>query len=151
MPPLYLMEQGSKLCVERKRLVVEKNGERLASVPLAHVGSVVIYGNIGVTTPAIKRLMREGVDLVFLTVRGHYVGRVVGPLSKFGQLRAAQYHCTGDPAFALSAARRIVQGKLHNMRAILQRRQRDHPDHALLPIVERLAQLSASAGEADTL
>src|SRR5690606_14467493 len=87
----------------------------------------------------------------FLTVRGHYVGRVVGPLSKFGQLRAAQYHCTGDPAFALSAARRIVQGKLHNMRAILQRRQRDHPDHALLPIVERLAQLSASAGEADTL
>ena len=151
MPPLYLMEQGSQLRVERQRLLVQKSGELLVRVPLAHVESVLIYGNIGGTTPAIKRLMSAGVDVVFLTTRGQYVGRMVGPLSKFGELRAAQYRATGDMTFALSAARRIVQGKLFNLRVTLQRRQRENAALGLTATIERLAQLSARAGQAEGL
>lgn len=151
MAPLYLMEQGSKLGVERQRLVVSKRDEMLARVPLAHVESVVIYGNIEVTTPAIKRLMKAGVDLVFLTQQGRYVGRMVGPLSKFGELRAAQYHHTCDAWFAMSVARRIVQGKLFNMRVSLQRRRRSGGGAGLVPVIERLAELARRTEDADSL
>lgn len=44
MPPLYVVEQGALVRSVAQRLVVEKDGQELRSVPLEQVDEVVIVG-----------------------------------------------------------------------------------------------------------
>ncbi len=124
MPPLYIVEQGAQVRSVARRLIVEKDGQELRSAPLDQVDEVVIVGNATLTTPAMKLLLFEGVDTVFLTLDGLYCGRLVGPLSKHGSLRREQYARSMQPEFALAVARACVAGKLRNTRALLMRYQR---------------------------
>jgi len=59
MATLYLTEQGSKLKKEGRRLIVEKEGERLLDVPLIKIDSVLItshceWPNLRVLTTGIS-------------------------------------------------------------------------------------------------
>ena len=124
MPPLYVTEQGAKLEVDNRRATVTKDGETLASVPLIHVSEVVVMGNVGLTTPAIKALLGLGVDVVFLTLDGAYCGRLVGPSTPHVLLRRKQYRCQSEAAFTLGLAQKFVAAKIQHMRAMLQRHNR---------------------------
>ena len=119
MPPLYIVEQGARLRIEQRRLIAEKGGQRIVQVPLAHTNAVILFGNVSLTTPAMKRLMSSGVDVIFLTRDGRYEGRLVGPLSKFGLLRQRQYERIGDADFGLRVAQSIVNAKCLNARTLL--------------------------------
>ncbi len=127
MPPLYVTTQGAKLSLRNRRLVVEKDGEEIAAVPAVHVEEVIVLGNVSLTTPALTFLLDQGIDVVFLTVRGRYRGRLVGPTGGNGLLRLRQYERVSDPEWALETARAIVKAKLHNYRTLLRRygRRRD--------------------------
>lgn len=128
--PLYLLEQGSKLAREGRRLVVSKDGDVLARVPLIQVSQVIVFGNSQITTPALHLLLAEEVEVVLLSQSGHFLGRLVGPESAHGGRRVAQALCSRDPAFALATAQAIVLGKLHNLRVFLLRyaRRLDAPE-----------------------
>ena len=141
MPPLYIVEQGAKLQVESRRLVVSKEGETLLKVPFAHTNAVVIFGNVSITTPAMKRLMAQGIDVIFLSSHGQYEGRLVGEMSKFGLLRRQQYEITSQPQTCLTIAQTIVQTKIHNMRIFLMRYARRHENDQLSTAIQRLAEL----------
>lgn len=121
MPPLYVTVQGAKLRYQGRRLVVEKDGEEISTIPAAHVEQVLIFGNVTVTTPALSFLLDRGISTVFLTVDGRYKGRLEGPVGGNGPLRLLQYRRVGDSAWALETAREIVRAKLHNMRTLLRR------------------------------
>lgn len=132
MPPLYIVQQGAKIRVRNQRLQVELEGETdpdtLISLPLSHVSEVVLFGNIGLTTPAIDCLLGEDIQVVFLSSTGEYRGRLNGPLSPHVPLRRAQYRCLDQPVFILQMARGFVRAKLEHQRAMLQRRFRERPD-----------------------
>ncbi|MCP4538876.1 MAG: CRISPR-associated endonuclease Cas1 [Chloroflexi bacterium] len=121
MPPLYITTQGAKLRYTKRRLRVEKNGKEIAAVPAVHVEQVLIFGNISVTTPALGFLLENDIDTVFLTLRGRYKGRLVGPSGGNSRLRMRQYERVIDPEWALETARAIVTTKLHNTRTLLRR------------------------------
>jgi len=121
MPPLYITTQGAKLRYEGRRLIVEKDDQEITNVPAVHVDQVLIFGNAVLTTPALSYLLDQSIDTVFLTIHGHYKGRLVGPLGGQGRLRLRQYQRVSDPAYALPTARAIVQAKLHNTRTFLRR------------------------------
>lgn len=142
MPPLYIVEQGARLSIEQRQVVVETRAGDVLKRPLAHTSAVIIFGNATVTTPALKRLMRLGIDVIFLTTQGSYEGRLVGPLSKFGLLRQRQYEVLRDPAFRLTVAQAIVQAKCLNLRTLLLRtnRERAHPE--ISTSIERLGWLA---------
>jgi CRISPR-associated protein Cas1 len=145
MPPLYIVEQGAKLSVEQRRLIVEKSGQEIAKVPMIHTSAVIIFGNTTITTPAMKRLMGAGIDVIFLTQHGNYEGRLVGPLSKFGQLRQQQYDLLRNAIFRLKLAQSIVRGKCLNMRALLLRYNRDLARPEIAASVDRLGWLAERA------
>lgn len=138
MPPLYLIEQGAKLNHDGRRLIVSKNDQELSSTPLAHVSEVIVMGNIGLTTPAIKLLLAENIDVVFLTMAGEYRGRLVGAATPHVLLRRKQYRCQEDARFALTMAQQIVRGKIANMRTLLQRHNRERNDPAISSAIEAL-------------
>ncbi len=154
--PLYLVEQGSVLSKDGRRLVVAKDGDVLARVPLLQVSQVIVFGNVEITTPAMKLLLDEGVETVFLSLRGRFYGRLVGAQSGHGSLRVAQVLRSRDPDFALATAQAFVRGKLHNMKVFLQRyaRRREQPSLAeaaagvdgLLERVERTRAISSLSG-----
>ncbi len=128
MPTLYLIEQGAELHCDGERMDVRRDGVVLQSLPLIKIEQVVIFGNVQLSTPAIKRLLDREVDVVFLTQGGRFHGRLVGESPPHVALRRLQYRRADDSAWALAVARAMVGGKLRNQRALLQRFRRDRVD-----------------------
>lgn len=142
MPPLYLVQQNTKIRIRNRRLQVERDlspdaagdvpeiapgaahAETLLSVPLGQVSQVVLFGNIGLTTPAIDALLNQQSEVIFLTQRGEYRGRLVGPLTPHVPLRRAQYAALEDPNLCLGLAKAFVKAKLEHQRALLLRNTR---------------------------
>lgn len=151
MPPIYLLEQGTKLHKESRRLVVKRDEEEIFSVPIIKVDRVYIFGNVGLTTPALTWLMEQNIDVVFCTQYGQYKGRVVGQSSGHSHLRRLQYRRVDNTIFAVNTARAIIKGKLHNSRVLLQRYQRRFENTALLPAIDRLAELIDRADRSQTV
>ena len=150
MPAIYITEQGAQIGMDHRRLEVRKNGEVIAEFPMGHVERVVIMGNVGITTPALRRLMTAGVDLVFMSLSGHYYGRLSGETTPHIALRRAQYAAQSDPAFVLTLARRIVAGRIHNAKALLQWRRRKGQG-GFDDIIDALSSYEARAGRTQTL
>ena len=70
MGELWLTEQGARLSLDRGRLIVTKDEVRLAECPISQVERVTVLGNVGVTTPTLKRLLGHGIALVLLGLMG---------------------------------------------------------------------------------
>jgi len=143
MPPLYVTRQLAKVRLRQGRLLVEHEGETLAHLPLGHVSEVVLFGNVGLSTPAIGRLLSRGIDVIFLTEDGAYKGRLTAGLTPHVPLRRAQYRALEKPQFVLEMARGFVAAKLRHQRALLRRQQREGSPAGPL-LAESLAQISAA-------
>lgn len=149
MNTIYITEQGAQLGLDHRRLEVRKNNQVLAELPLGHVERLVILGNVSITTPTLKRLMQDGIDVVFLSLDGRYYGRITGEATPHVALRRAQYRWQADDAFTLALAQRLVAGKIRNQRVLLQRQQRS--GHAeLLAALSDLQDYEARAGRTQT-
>lgn len=149
--PLYLIEQGSKLTRESRRLLVQKGDEVLARVAVIQISQVIVFGHVEITTPALKLLLDEGLEVVFLSLYGKFYGRLVGESNGHGSLRVAQVLRSQEPAFALALARRFVRGKLHNMRVFLQRYARREGDPAVADAVNGIAAMLARVESCRTI
>lgn len=160
MPALYLVEQQTKIRIRNRRVQVERdlspdaqipqsrnpeipqsrNPEILLSVPLSQVEQVVIFGNVGLTTPAIDAFLAQNTEVVFLSQRGEYRGRLVGQVTPHVPLRRAQYARSADAAFTLEMAKGFVRAKLQHQRALLQRHNRERGDTEIEASIASLAQ-----------
>lgn len=128
MSTLYLLEQGTKLVKEQKKLVVEKDGNILLEIPEFKIDRVLLFGNVQITTQAMKFLLEQGIETSFFTIYGKLIGRLQPMESKNVYLRLAQYECSKDENFKLLIAKTIVEGKIKNTKVMLQRYARNHPD-----------------------
>ena len=147
MPTVYVVQQNTKIRIRNRRLQVErdpeadndgKQAEILVSVPLGQVSQVVLFGNVGLTTPAIDALLSQETEVVFLTQRGEYRGKLVGNLTPHVPLRRAQYRGLEQPEFTLKMAGGFVSAKLQHQRALLLRNTRDERPIAVTEAAERL-------------
>jgi CRISPR-associated protein Cas1 len=114
MAVLYLMEQGSALKKEGERLVVEKDGLKLLDVPLIKIDTILIYGNVQVTTQAMSLLFEHGIETAFLTVMGELKGQLTPRKSRNIILRVAQFQRATDEEYALRVAQAVVKTKIQN-------------------------------------
>ena len=125
---LYVMTQGAYLHLEGETLVVEIERQKRLQVPLHHLGSVVIFGDIMVSPAALHRCADDGRGVVLLDRRGQFKARLEGPLSGNILLRQAQHRAAATQALEL--ARAFVAGKLRNARQIVLRGARDSGNDA---------------------
>jgi CRISPR-associated protein Cas1 len=159
VPPLYLVQQGAKIRINNRRVRVEMDPseaegsqpEILLQVPIGQVSQVILFGNIGLTTPAISTFLEMGIDVVFLTQNGEYRGQLSGGLTPHVPIRRAQYKCLAEPQFSLRTARGIVSAKLQHQRALLQRRGRELPHQEIQSAADRLAGALQSVDRKTTL
>ncbi len=143
MPPLYVIQQGSKIRIHNRNIQVELEEDGhpqvLLRTPLGHVSQVVLFGNIGLTTPAIDTLLGENVEVVFLTQDGDFRGRLNASLTPHVPLRRAQYRSLDQPAFCLDMAKAFVNAKLQHQRALLMRHNRELQDPEINSAIDQMA------------
>ncbi|WP_374479088.1 type I-C CRISPR-associated endonuclease Cas1c [Zoogloea sp.] len=122
---LYVTLPESYLHLENDTLRIEVEHDTRLRVPLHHVGSVVCFGNVKLSTPLMHRLADSGIGLVLLDGNGRFKARLEGPVSGNVLLRQAQHERCRDAGFALAIARYCVAGKIKNARQVLQRGARE--------------------------
>jgi len=127
MPVLYLTEQGAVLRQAGKRLIIVKEDEKIADLPLIKLDSVLIYGHLQITTQALRTLLEQGVQTSFLTLNGRLIGHLAPLKSKNSLLRIRQYFRASDPSWCLIQAQSIVEAKIRNSQRVLERYLNNHP------------------------
>ncbi|MCX7920373.1 MAG: CRISPR-associated endonuclease Cas1 [bacterium] len=144
MPTLYLLEQGTKLNKTSKRLVVEKEREIIAEIPEFKVERVFVFGNVQISTQALRFLLEHQIDLSYFTMQGKCLGKLISFESKNVLVRMAQYAAAKDEEFKLRIAKSLVAGKIRNCLTLVQRFARNHPEIPFAEEITRLQELHAS-------
>jgi CRISPR-associated protein Cas1 len=118
---LYLQEPGSHVGKRSEHLIVRKDGQELARVPMHAVRQVVVFGNVQVSTQALETLAANDILVAYLTGHGRFVGAFAPAMPKNVGLREAQYRRFADPAECLTLSKAVVRAKLSNQRTLLMR------------------------------
>ena len=123
---LYVMTQGAYLHLEGETLVVEVERQKRLQVPMHHLGSVVIFGDVLISPAALHRCADDGRGVMLLDRHGRFKARLEGSLSGNILLRQAQHRAAATQA--LDMARAFVAGKLRNARQVVLRGARESRD-----------------------
>jgi CRISPR-associated protein Cas1 len=142
--PLYVQEQGARIGLSAECLVVRSRDGRKTEVRLAHTSHVSVFGNVQISTQAIRTLLERSIPVVYFSTGGWYYGRMVGHDPKNVELRLAQLRAAADPARCLAIARGLIGSKVRNCRTML-RRNCDDVDEMVLDELERSARKAERA------
>lgn len=153
MSVLYLMERYSTAHLDGETLVVSAPvNEKLGRTekykkrfPLNKISQIVIMENVTVTYPVVVEMAQLGIEIVYVTPHGKFIGRNSGQEHKHGRLRVLQCRAHDDPGTALAIAKVCVRAKLHNQRTLLLRGNRTREDagihqsaHAIQAMIEQV-------------
>lgn len=145
---LVAQQEGSKVGVSGGSMkVTDKDGKKLAEVPLAGVESLSLLGSVQISTQAIQTLADHGIPIALLSAAGRLTA-MIDPLdSVSSQVRRAQVRRFDDPGVCLELSRALIVAKIQNQRTLLMR------NHASLPprIAEDLAAQQTSAEKAASI
>lgn len=155
---LYVTLDNVYLHLQNETIRVEQEGKLLKSIPLHHLGAIVVIGNVLISPALLSRCAEDGRSVVWLDMQGRFRARIEGKTTGNVLLRRQQYAACDNPATCLELARAFVAGKLHNLRFVLKRSERDcsHSSarHALRDASEAVAALITTlpqAGELDAV
>ncbi|WP_198047695.1 CRISPR-associated endonuclease Cas1 [Kutzneria sp. 744] len=145
---LYAGIQGSRARIEQGRVVVEHQDAEVLDVPAGHVARIVCSGAVGVSSGLRNWALSGGVELVFCSQRGRYLGQTVsGHLGRVERLRR-QLACADDPERHLPLARSIVDIKIRKQAVLLQRLTRREQARELSEAVAAMRGYAAMAPQA---
>jgi CRISPR-associated protein Cas1 len=148
--PVYVQEQGASLRLDGERIVVAHKDGPATQARLINTSHVALFGNIHVTSPALRTLIDRNIPVMFFTYGGWYQGRTVGSDSKNIELRLAQYDACQSEHFSLRLARGFVASKILNCRTLL-RRNHASPPETVLSELKQLAHKARHCEQASSL
>lgn len=143
--PVYVTLQGASVGVRRGRLEVFHDGEVKSSFRLIDVSQVSVFGNVSVSSQAVRELMAREAPLLWFSFGGWFNGIAEGLPARNVELRRSQYTASSD--VALKIARNMIAGKIRNSRTLLRRNARDDVG----AVSEQLRNLSASCRTVDSV
>ncbi|MCS6900460.1 MAG: CRISPR-associated endonuclease Cas1 [Myxococcales bacterium] len=125
------------------RLLLQRQGKEVASVPIHELSQVVLQGPITVTGAALGALMEGGVDVSLLSSHGKLRGYVQPVESKNVFLLLAQVAYWNDLPRRMPFVRAVVAGKIAGQRRLLQRYAWNRGSSLCAQAAEDLEQLLA--------
>ncbi len=143
----YVTTQGSRIIKQGRHLVVKADDGGTRTLFVYRLQQLVVCGNVQLTSQAMRLLMQENVDTVFLRSDGRYVGRLAGAESKNVFLRRNQFKLLDDDTFNLRVASSIVEGKLINQMRVLQRLRRSRGLAQVAKPIDKIRQCLNRLGE----
>jgi CRISP-associated protein Cas1 len=145
--PLYVQEQRATVRKRGEALVVDTPTGAPIKVPGKDISSLVLHGNVQVTTQTIRALMDDGVPVAFHSQSGWYLGSANGGIGHRNVMVRLHQHRMLASDRQHAVARSIVVGKLVNQRVMLRRNlgTRDPQLTARLAVLVRQARVSTVA------
>jgi CRISPR-associated protein Cas1 len=148
---VYITTQGARIVREGRHLIVKKENDTYHTLFIYKLEQLIIMGNVNITPQALKLLLKENIDTVFMRLDGRYVGRFAGGEQKNVFLRKRQFALTDDAAFCLSTAQSIVGGKMANMATVLQRIQRTRDCRQAGDAADSIRRIARRLSEAESV
>ena len=141
---LYINTQGTYLRLEHDTLKLDAEGKTVHQMPLHHLGSIVMFGNVLVSPYLLHRCAEDGRALVWMTRSGRFRGRLHKPVSGNVLLRRAQFEVLSSVEGTLELSKRMVAGKLQNARQTLLRGARESKNEEHKSALQSVAQTHAN-------
>jgi CRISPR-associated endonuclease Cas1/CRISPR-associated protein Cas4 len=148
--PVHVQAQGGTVGVKGETLyIAPREGER-KEVRLRDVSQLCLYGNVQVTTQALRSLCEHEVATCFFSFGGWFYAMVHGLSERNALLRRAQHAASASADRSLALARSLVEQKIRNQRTMLRRNHDSAPIQAL-SLMKHLARTARSASSLDEL
>lgn len=145
--PLYVQAQGTVIAKRDDAFVVTAADEGPVKVRAMDVSSVSVFGNVQVTTQALRAFCDKGIPLTLHSLGGWLIGMLNAGLGhKNVAVRIEQHRATADEQISLALAKRFIEGKLRNQRTLLRRNLETADEQRL----GRLAQFTRQLAGAST-
>lgn len=119
--PLYVQSPRAYVRKDGERLVIEVEKEKVATTAYGDTSQVVLFGNAGLTTPALHECLVREIPVTWLSYGGWFMGHTVSTGHRNVETRTSQYRASFDAEICLRLARRLVAGKIANGRTLLKR------------------------------
>ncbi len=118
---VYVTEAGARVGLSGEVLEVRTDAGVVADARLLDVGTVSLFGNVQISSQAMRALMQREVPVLFLSYGGWLSGVTRAPSDHSLDLRIAQHAYAQDDLAGLGIARAIVEGKVRNQRTMIRR------------------------------
>lgn len=122
---LYITENGAVMNVSGGYFEVSYKNGMIHKIPKETLESVSLFGNVTVTTPCIKEMLKRGIPVSYFAANGAYFGRLESTSHKNIKRLKKQIYASDDDKFALTIAKNIVKGKINNQIVLLRRYARN--------------------------
>lgn len=138
----WLLVNGPRrtLRLAENQVQVWSGSELLLSAPLGTIASVITFGAVHVTTPLIRALLKDDVELHHARNSGAYLGCTAAPERGFDRVQSqlAQARYFADPENTLPLAKEVVEARIRHQKEVL--RQRGIDDDVLDSALQQIAQ-----------
>jgi CRISPR-associated protein Cas1 len=154
MRTLYIQEQGCWLKYSQEKFIVSTGGEEgtpLMEIPAMKIDQIMIFGSCLITPAAMRYCLLQNIPITLLSSRGEYFGRVESTEGADIALERAQFVRSTDASFLLETSKKIVEAKLGNTRAFLQRHQRKPNAERIQNAIDQLRRLSEDLGKVESI
>ncbi len=148
--PVYVQAPGGSVGKSGDQLYITAKGQPRRTVRLLDVAQLNLFGNIQVSTQAIRELAQRGIPICYFSFGGYFQAITTGLTHKNVELRIRQFETARNEHKSLALARSFILGKIRNCRTMLRRNCIKSPRDALRDLRD-LRKRVATAGSAATL
>lgn len=131
----HLASPGAKAFSRAGRMVVYKDGEELASVPLDTIQGLQVHGNTDLSSGLIRELMWRDIPVLWCSGTGRLYGWTMPSYGPNGEQRVEQHVASREGRLGL--AREFIVAKIHNQTVLLRRSDKTNPAVGNLISIEK--------------
>lgn len=124
---LYITQPDVYLSLDGDNIVLLKEQEKLGRLPLHNLESIITFGYTGASPALMGYCAERNIQIVFFTMNGRFLARVIGESKGNVVLRKKQYAVSEDTILSAKIARNFIVGKIYNHKWIIERMTRDYP------------------------
>lgn len=124
---LFVTQPDVYLSLDGDNIVLLKEKEQLGRLPLHNLEEIIAFGYTGASPALMGYCAERNISIVFFTMNGRFLARVIGKSKGNVILRKKQYHLSEDEGKSAEIARNFIVGKIFNNKWIIERMTRDYP------------------------
>lgn len=122
---LFVQTEGAYLSLDHETVLVKVDNKSKLSIPLHHLGSIVVVGRVTLSSPLLARCAQDGRNVSYLNNKGEFLYRIEGPVSGNVLLRQAQFEMVREEGLCTHFVQAFIAGKIYNSLHLLQRVYRE--------------------------
>ncbi|MBL5769049.1 type I-C CRISPR-associated endonuclease Cas1c [Heyndrickxia sporothermodurans] len=124
---LFINQPDVYLALDGDNIILLKDDEKLGRLPLHNLEAVISFGYTGASPALMGYCAERNISLVFFTMNGRFLARVIGESRGNVVLRKKQYRVSDNELMSAKIARNFIVGKIYNNKWIIERMTRDYP------------------------